>query len=411
MPPTVRSAVFATVCFAAGAVVGVAALRELPESIGRTHPTPAAQGTKASPGPSGGPSGPASGMTAGAVTPAVVELADPAQTTQIETTAVKRSAIPLTGRLAARLTEDENVTSRLTVPIDGRVLRLIHQVGDTVKAGEPLIEIDAPDLGQALADAGKARADEALKRAALSRTSDLFAHGVAAQKEVEAAKADLAESQAELARTDLRLRNLNALGKVKGQTFVLVSPINGVVTERNATLGQEVQAASGNVMAVVTDPRRLNLLIDVPESDAPRLALGMPIDFSVDGAPDQTFHARLFRIAPQLDPVTRRVQVRATVENPEGRLKPEMFATALPVSPDGAVVAQVPTRALLQNGSRTVLFVTRDGRRFEQREVDVAVQQGDSAWLRSGVEVGDKVVTAGALLLKTELAAQSVASR
>ena len=407
MPLTVRRAAWVALSFAIGVGTGVAVLKGLPDSVGGTMPAGEARATA----PTSGGTASSPPATAGDAPAAFVRLDDPAQTAQIDTATVRASAIPLTGRLAARLAEDENVTSRLTVPIDGRVLRLLHQVGDPVKAGDALMEIDAPDLGQALADAGKARADETLKRAALSRSQDLFDHGVAARKEVEAAQADLAQSQAELARTGLRLRNLNAIGRVRGQTFVLVSPIDGVVTERNASVGQEVQAASGNVLAVVTDPRRLNLIIDVPEADAPRLAVGMPIDFGVDGAPEQSFHAQVFRIAPQVDPVTRRVQVRARVDNPDGRLKPEMFATALPVSPDSHPVAQVPTSALLQNGAHTVLFVTADGHLFEQREVDVAVQQGDSAWLRSGVRPGEQVVTAGALLLKTELGSRTLARR
>lgn len=339
-------------------------------------------------------------------TPGLVMLSDPRQVAQIETTVAVASPLPITQTLAGRLAYDENATSRLTVPVDGRVLKLVRQVGDTVAVGEPIIELDSPDLGQALADSAKSRADMALKRASLARAEDLFANQVLAKKDLDVARAEQAQSTAEFDRTELRLKNLNARGRVRGQTFVLASPIAGVLTERNATIGQQMLAASGNVLATVTDPAHLMLVIDAPEADADRLAVGMAIEFTVDAAPNERFHAKLVRISPQLDPNTRRVQLRASVENPNGKLRPEMFARALPTTDASKTVTSLPSSALLQFGAHTIVFVSRDDGRFEQREVAVLVQQGTDVWLRNGIMAGEKVVTAGALLLKSELVGQ-----
>jgi len=335
-----------------------------------------------------------------------IRLSDPRQSAQIETTPAASAPIPLTQPLAARLAYDQAATSQLTVPIDGRVVRLVREIGDRVKAGEPILEIDSPDLGQALADAAKARADADLKRTSLARVRDLYDHQVVARKELEAAQADQAQANAELERTELRLRNLNAAGRVRGQTFTLSSPIAGLITERNATVGQQVLAASGNVLATVTDPSRLMLLIDVPESLAGALSIGTPIDFTVDGAPGRTFHARVERIAPQVDTTTRRVQVRARVDNRDGALRPEMFAQALPSGMDGQTATRVPASALLQFGARTIAYVAIGGDAYQLRDVDVATQQGGAAWVRSGIQPGERVVSAGALLLKSEQVGQ-----
>lgn len=336
----------------------------------------------------------------------VVNLKDPRQLAQIETAVAGFAATPLTQSLSARLSTDENSTSRLLVPLDGRVTRLVHQVGDTVRAGEPIIEIDAPDLGQAIADAAKSRADLALKVANLARAEDLFSNQVLARKELDAARAEQAESTAEFERTELRLKNLNAIGRTKGQIFALSSPIQGVIVERNATVGQQLIAASGAVIAIVTDPKKLSLLIDTPEADAEKMKVGMNIDFTVDDAPGERFKAKLLRIAPQLDPTTRRVEIRASVDNSLGRLRPEMFARALPTADEAQRATIIPASALLQVGSRTAVFIARKDGYFEQKTVEIALQTGSQVWLKSGVDVGQRVVVAGALLLKSELAAR-----
>ena len=132
-----------------------------------------------------------------------------------------------------------------------------------------------------------------------------------------------------------------------------------------------------------------------------------------DGDPVVAIHGFLSswevwdRIAPQLDAATRRVQVRATVDNADGSLRPEMFARAYPVAGGGMAgggrtSVRVPADALLALGKETVVYVRKDERGFERRVVQVALEQGDDAWVTAGVAPGEPVVVAGALLLESE---------
>ena len=127
------------------------------------------------------------------------------------------------------------------------------------------------------------------------------------------------------------------------------------------------------------------------------------IGFTVDAFSDRQFSATLTRLAPTVDPVTRRVQARASVVNSDRRLRPEMFARALPGDAAGAQGVQLPASALLQVGAKSVVFVQQAANRFEQRDVQIAAQQGGLAWIRAGLVPGEQVVTVGSLLLKSEL--------
>lgn len=335
--------------------------------------------------------------------PGAVRLADPQQRARIAITEAVADAVPLSASIPAHLDFDENVSARLTVPVDGRIARMRHGVGDTVEAGEALMEIDAPELAAAIADAARADNDLRFKRAAQTRADELYSIGVVARKDLEVTRLDAANAATELTRARLRLRSLNAAASVRGEYFVLSSPVAGIVTERNATLGQQVRADSGAVLMMVTDPTRLALLIDTPEETAVRIRPGTAIRFVVDAWPGETFQAQVNRVGPQVDPATRRVPVRASVDNSDRRLRPGMFARAWASSADSARGVRVPVTALLTTSGKLALFVQREPGIYEYREVVVAIQQAESAWLASGVEPGELVVSGGALLLNAEM--------
>ena len=180
------------------------------------------------------------------------------QLAMIRAQVIPAAAVPLTEPLSARLTYDEDATARISVPVAGRIVSIKAAPGDFVKAGQVLVEIDAPDFGSALADLNKARADEEHKRLVLERAKALLPGEGIAAKDVEAAQADQLQAQAETARAEQRLKNLNPHGlPVHGQRIGLTSPLSGVVTERTANPALEVGPGLTAPLFVITDPRRL----------------------------------------------------------------------------------------------------------------------------------------------------------
>ena len=186
--------------------------------------------------------------------------------------------------------------------------------------------------------------------------------------------------------------------------MLLAAPFAGIVTERKANPGMEVRPDLPDPLFVVTDLRWLQVAIDLPESVLPKITLRQPVAVEVDAYPGRTFRGRVERISPVVDPALRRIQVRASVENADGRLRPEMYArvTLLPNEDRNAV--RVPNGALVTEGLRHFVFVEREPGVLVRRKVELAQQDREYSYVSEGLARNERVVTTGALLLQSELA-------
>lgn len=338
---------------------------------------------------------------------AVQFLPGAAQLAMIRTQVLPAVAMPAGDSLNARVAYDEDATVRMGVSVAGRVVAIKAAPGDQVRAGQVLAEIDSPDFGAALADLAKARADEALKRQAVGRARELVPGEGIAGKELDAAQAEYAQARAETARANQRVRNISAGGeRVQGQTFRLVSPIAGVVVERSITPSLEITPGMDAPLFVLTNPKRLWLHIDVPEQMLAAVRLGGAVDVESDAYPGEHFKATIMQRGQAVDPNTRRVVVRARMENPEGKLLPEMFVRGTLLQPQGTAV-KVPNAALVNRGLYTYVFVQTAPGRFQRRPVKMLTHGGDASYVDGGVAGGENIVTTGALLLDAEISARA----
>lgn len=315
--------------------------------------------------------------------------------------------LPVTAPLNARIAVAEDRTARLFSPLTGRMVRLSAAVGDHVAAGASLAEIDAPDLGQAAADAHRADAELDLKHKALTRARTLMDAQVLPRRELEVAEAETAAAEAEARRARMRLSALAPAGVGGGQTLTIRSPLSGTVIERNATPGLEVRPDADAPLFVLSDLSSLWLVIDLPEQDLGKLRVGDRLDVRVEAWPDRRFEATVSRIAPVLDPQTRRIQVRCTLPNPDGELRPEMFARASVISDSGQRALRLPTSALVSDGLYTAVFVQTAPGQFAKRRVKALRQDAREAYVQpvtdGELRGGDTVVVRGALLLDAEV--------
>lgn len=345
------------------------------------------------------------------VTPANVDVVQfqpgAAQLAMIRTQVLPALAMPAGDSLNARIAYDEDATVRMGVSVAGRVVAIKAAPGDQVRAGQVLAEIDSPDFGAALADLGKARADEALKRQALERARELVPGEGIAGKELEAAQAEYAQARAETARASQRVSNISAGGeRVQGQTFRLVSPIAGVVVERSITPSLEITPGMAAPLFVLTNPKRLWLNIDVPEPMLAAVRLGAAVDVESDAYPGEHFKATITQLGQAVDPNTRRVVVRARIDNPQGKLLPEMFVRSTLLQQQGTAV-RVPNGALVNRGLYVYVFVQTAPGHFQRRQVKMLTHGGDASYVDGGVTGGENIVTTGALLLDAEISARA----
>lgn len=307
--------------------------------------------------------------------------------------------LPVSADLNARVAVNEDVTGRVGAPVAGRVTAVLVDVGTPVRAGQALARIDAPDLAQARADMLEANATADLKRRAAERAQALFAGDALARRDLEAATAEQRSADAEMTRARLRLENL---GGGSGSMLALVSPVSGYVLDRQLESGQQLTAGQSPLFTV-TDPKKLWLLVDVPETAIARTRMGEDIAFEVNAFPGKRFTGKIARIGLAVDPSTRRIQVHADVDNPDLALKPEMFARARLVTDDGQTAIRVPNAALFEQGLKSYVFRVEAPGRFRRVPVSVGVRDEDVSWITAGLKPGDRIVGEGALLLNAQL--------
>ncbi len=311
---------------------------------------------------------------------------------------------PILDGLNARITYDDNYTARVYSPIAGRVTKISAEAGQHVKAGDPLLWIDSPDFASGASDSLKADADLLRKKEAYERAKGLYEAKGMAQKDLESAEADWHQAEAEAQRAKARMKNLSStsIENAEGK-YVLKAPIEGVISERQVNIGSEVQPGAPNSLFVITNPKHLWVLVDLPEQQIEKLKVGQPISVEVDAYPDEEFEARVSVISETLDPLLRRFQIRCDVYDTEHKLRPEMYARVNPIVNESTKVPRVPNTALFTQGLYTYLFVEQSPGVFQRRRVSLGLQDADFSYVKEGLKVGERVVTSGAILLNSEL--------
>jgi len=309
--------------------------------------------------------------------------------------------------LNGRSVWDDEATVRVFTPFAGRVTKISADVGQAVKQRDTLAMIASPDFGQTQADARRAESDFRLAERTLARVRELYEHGAAPKKDLEAAEADFARAQSEKTRTVGRLSLYGgSLGTID-QVCPLISPLDGVVVEKNINPGQEVRPDQMLANApqffsplfVVTDPTRLWVLLDVSDKDLPRVRRGERILVHAPAFPDRVFQGTIDVISDSLDPTTRTVKVRASVDNSVRLLKAEMFVTVdlCANRPEGTDVC---AKAVFLKGEKHYVFVQQGRGEFLRREITTGPEHEGKIQVLDGLLPGERVVTEGCLLLE-----------
>jgi cobalt-zinc-cadmium efflux system membrane fusion protein len=310
-------------------------------------------------------------------------------------------------RLNGRVVWNDDLTVRIFAPFAGRVTQIAVSPGQQVKTGTPLATIASPDYGQAQAEARKATADYTLSERTLARVKDLFEHGAAPRKDVDAAEADFERATSEKSRTAGRLAMYDGASNEMDQSYRLKSPIDGLVVDKNINPGQEVrpdQMLAGTPLLAsplftVTDPRQMWVYLDVTEEALPLIEQGRPLTVRCRAYPNEVFHGKLELITDGMDPVTRTVKVRGVVENANRLLKSEMYVSIeLPEQSRPGI--QIPSRAVFLKGDKHFVFVQDAPGQFALREVTLGAERDGHVIVLGGLELGQNVVTEGSLLLE-----------
>ena len=320
---------------------------------------------------------------------------------------------PLTERMVTggKIAFDDLRVTHIFSPVTGRVTKIMADFGQQVHKGDPLAEIDSPDLASAYSDELKAQADLTAAEHDVKRQRELEVAGAAAQAQLEQSEDNFRKALAEMERAELKTKLLHAGSRSSvSQGFLLRSPIDGEVVGRAVNPGMEVQgmlsgANVANELFTVGAIDKVWLLADLYESELGRVHSGDALDITTVSYPE-AFHGKVDYVSDVLDPSTRTARLRASIDNPDRKLKPEMFVTATVRLGQRQAIA-VPRTAVLKLSDQYVVFVqvghTDAGLlRFAVRPVKLGDDESGFVEILQGLNPGEQLVTEGAILLSSQ---------
>jgi len=336
--------------------------------------------------------------------------------------------------LTGQVEPNSNITTPVISLVPGRIEKCFVQMGDVVKEGQKLAFVRSDDIAQIEADLLKnvmdfeadidqARFQLALCEKIYGRHKQLFSEGISARADLDTAESEFQKAQVALetlkdkraalitsTRERLRLYGVDkdeldrVLAKKKiDDDFYMLAPRDGIITERNADVGQLID--NMHAVVVVTDVKEVWLTAQAFEEDNHYIKKGQSVAVTVNSYPDKVFRGKVDYTGVMLDASSRTMAVRATVQNPQIILKPEMFAN-MRVDIGETQALSVPFESVRKTGEASVAYVVLGNNRFEERIVEVGRRLGNSVEIVKGLRPGEKVVAHGSLQLQGEMLKQ-----
>lgn len=303
--------------------------------------------------------------------------------------------------VTATIQANQDRLAHVAPRVPGRIVKVNASLGDRVKPGQALATLDSIELGEARSSYLQAASEAAVVQAGFDRAQRLQTENIIPEKDYLRARAEHEKARAALRAAGDKLRMMGVSPeKLSGSVFPLTAPFSGTVIEKKAVLGELAQPDAS--LFTVADLSTLWIESDLFEKDLGKVRVGAQAAVTVSAYPGEVFKGRLTYISSTMDRETRTVKARVEVPNPDGRLKPEMFATVA-IGTGGSVKALlVPEGAVLLLQGQPTVFVAESGG-FEPRAVEVGERVQGYTVLKSGVVAGENVVVSGAYALKARL--------
>ncbi len=323
------------------------------------------------------------------------------------------------------ITVDGDRSTPVLMPYSGQVVRVLADAGQHVTEGQPLMLVKTSDFVDARSGLFAARAGLQNAQAQLAtaqRTAErqrlIYETAGGALKDYQQAKTDLAAAQATartaaaslgaardklaiLGKSQGEISRLETVGEVSGihDVTTLHAPISGLIASRDVSAGQYLSQGGDKPVMTITDPSRVWLIAQLAEGDASAVHVGDAVTVTTPALPGRRFHATIDLVGAALDPQSHRLPVRATIANPDGALKPQMFASFSIQRPQSGDALRVPAAAVIHEGDDARVWVVRPDGLLVARTVTAGEEQDGQVTISSGLKPGERIVTAGALFV------------
>jgi len=306
------------------------------------------------------------------------------------------------------VTPDVNRNIHVTSQGSGRVVDLKVKLGDYVNKGHVLLSIYSADLAGAFSDYQKALADERLAKRSLDRAQLLYSHGALAEKDLQQAEDAEEKAKVDVQNTEHRVRILGGDPAHPGSLIDLRAPVSGTIVEQNVSGFEGIRSLDNSPnLFTIADLSQVWVVCDVYENDLGQVHLGDPAEIRLDASPEKVYQGNVNDISRVLDPNIRSAKVRIVLPNPDGSLRPNMYAVATFRSRKLQTRLVVPSTAVMRLQDKDWLFRKEGQNQFRRIEVHTkGITEDGFQQLQDGpLRAGDEIV-ADALGFSTSVAEQ-----
>ena len=330
---------------------------------------------------------------------------DEIKTAGIQVEALKEQQLSSQLTVTATIHPNQDKIAHISPRVSGRIIKVNANLGDRVKSGQALAMLDSIELGEVHSAYVQALSQQKLAKADLDRAQQLNADQIIPHKDYLRAKAGYEQARSLVRAAEDKLRLLEATPESKHtdravSIFPLNAPFAGAVIEKHAILGELAQPDKS--LFTVADLSVLWIEANLFEQDLAKVTVGAEAIVTVTAYPDQRFHGKVTYISSTVDKESRSVQTRNEVPNLDGRLKPEMFATASIATAATARAITLPQEAVLLVNGQPMAFVEEAGE-YDPRPVELGEKLSGRVAIKAGIKEGERVVIAGAYALKARL--------
>ena len=314
--------------------------------------------------------------------------------------------------VSARVLANQDKEAQVGSMLSGRVHNVSVNIGDYVKAGQILMDVEGLEIGTVKSDYLKAKAQLDLTKADFERHKILFEQKIGSKQSFYEAQAEFEKASAEFKAEDAKIHSIgltdeevingNDTGKEHTSgTLPVRSPISGIVVERNVIIGQPVDEST-NAFKII-DISSVWVDGQIYEKDINKVTKKTNSSFTSASYPGEIFKGKIIHIGQIIDPQTRTITVRAELSNLNGKLKPQMFGELqIPVGDKSSAIL-LPAECVIKINNSDYIFVQRNDSTFEKRGVMIGSTSNEQVEIIKGVKDGERVVIKGVFYLKSEL--------
>ena len=326
-------------------------------------------------------------------------------TEQMKAVVVKEvNQVPMAEEFTAvgEVSFDENNVVRVFPIVSGTVEKVNVSLGDYVQRGQLLASLLSTDISGYQRDYNVAKANFEVEEKNIARSEDLYKSGMLSEKDIAEARKDFANARSEFNEKKQILELYGGSSERLDATFNVVAPRSGYIVERNINEGTQIRTDLNTNIFTISDLKTIWIWANIHESDMSKVKEGDKVTVNTVAYPDKMFQGTIKKIGTMLDPQSRVIRVRTELDNSDGLLKPEMFATVIITSQTSEKVLAVPEKALVLENNNFYVMKATGNNTFEKVKVSVGRKFNQFTEVTGGINSGDSIIVEGSLFALTE---------